>query len=260
MKFPVTSMTVLCVLLDLSDSIVTDQDLEERFKGRTVQAEEIIIRHAEQSLLVFPLVQRVESHLHSVCEVVCLREEVMAMCAEDRVQQIGGAVRGELAADNYSLGASEILPLTAYYTSRLSAKGLETSFAPVRVDEVVPKPLDSRIKVSDAEWENVWHNERHTRCRANLLKHLYWACEKDIYRLSRRNDQHSHVVLSPYPPGSPFVSVVEARVFLRSRRDRKRRSAAGGSITDECCQASGGCTWEEYAEYCPANKRLRKFL
>nr|CAD7459904.1 unnamed protein product [Timema tahoe] len=140
MKFPVTSMTVLCVLLDLSDSIATDQELEERFKGR-----------------------------------------------------------------------------------------------------------------SDAEWENVWHNERHTRCRANLLKHLYWACEKDIYRLSRRNDQHNHV-------GSPFVSVVEARVFLRSRRDRKRRSAAGGSITDECCQAKGGCTWEEYAEYCPANKRLRKFL
>ncbi|CAG2061721.1 unnamed protein product, partial [Timema podura] len=119
---------------------------------------------------------------------------------------------------------------------------------------------------SDAEWENVWHNERHTRCRANLLKHLYWACEKDIYRLSRRNDQHNHVgkmssgVFIQGQQGSPFVSVVEARVFLRSRRDRKRRSAAGGSITDECCQASGGCTWEEYAEYCPANKRLRKFL
>nr|CAD7575458.1 unnamed protein product [Timema californicum] len=176
--------------------------------SKLVQAEEIIAKHAKLSSLVFPgsgfpLVQRVESHLRSVCEVVCLREEIIAICAGDRVQQVRG---------------------------------------------------------SDAEWENVWHNERHTRCRANLLKHLYWACEKDIYRLSRRNDQHNHVALNPYPPGSPFVSVVEARVFLRSRRDRKRRSAAGGSITDECCQASGGCTWEEYAEYCPANKRLRKFL
>jgi hypothetical protein len=33
----------------------------------------------------------------------------------------------------------------------------------------------------------VWHQETHSRCREKLIRHLYWACEKDIYRLSRRS-------------------------------------------------------------------------
>lgn len=39
-----------------------------------------------------------------------------------------------------------------------------------------------------ADWEKVWHQESHSRCREKLIRHLYWACEKDIYRISRRND------------------------------------------------------------------------
>nr|CAD7202890.1 unnamed protein product [Timema douglasi] len=192
--------------------------------------------------------RRVESYLRSVCEVVCLREEVMAMCAGDSPTDQRYVF---LLIRDLVVRRVVVMPLLLFDAT-----------ATLNLPEVCCLCLKRRSPNarSDAEWENVWHNERHTRCRANLLKHLYWACEKDIYRLSRRNDQHNHVALPPYPPGSPFVSVVEARVFLRSRRDRKRRSAAGGSITDECCQASGGCTWEEYAEYCPANKRLRKFL
>nr|CAD7437482.1 unnamed protein product [Timema bartmani] len=59
------------------------------------QVEEIITRCAEPPLLVFlgcgfSLVQRVESYLRSVIEIVCLREEVMATRAEVGVQQVGG--------------------------------------------------------------------------------------------------------------------------------------------------------------------------
>ncbi|XP_069696077.1 probable insulin-like peptide 7 [Periplaneta americana] len=114
---------------------------------------------------------------------------------------------------------------------------------------------------SEEDWENAWHRERHTRCQETLLRHLYWACEKDIYRLSRRNDyqQKENLFLDEGEPRYPFLSVVEARVFLRDRR-RQRRRGPGSSITEECCHNTAGCTWEEYAEYCPANKRLRKFV
>lgn len=40
---------------------------------------------------------------------------------------------------------------------------------------------------SRSDWENVWHHESHTRCRDKLVRHLYWACDKDIYRLERRS-------------------------------------------------------------------------
>lgn len=42
---------------------------------------------------------------------------------------------------------------------------------------------------SQSDWEEAWHKEKYTRCRETLIKHLYWACEKDIYRLTRRSDQ-----------------------------------------------------------------------
>jgi hypothetical protein len=43
---------------------------------------------------------------------------------------------------------------------------------------------------SQSDWEEAWHKEKYTRCRETLIKHLYWACEKDIYRLTRRSDQN----------------------------------------------------------------------
>ncbi|KAK7072875.1 hypothetical protein SK128_018165 [Halocaridina rubra] len=60
---------------------------------------------------------------------------------------------------------------------------------------------------------------------------------------------------------SPFLSVQEANLFvttwLRGRRlthGRTRRQSP--SITSECC-TERGCTWEEYAEYCPTSSRAR---
>lgn len=39
-----------------------------------------------------------------------------------------------------------------------------------------------------ADWEKVWHQESHSRCHDSLIRHMYWACGKDIYRISRRNN------------------------------------------------------------------------
>ncbi|XP_062533209.1 probable insulin-like peptide 7 [Armigeres subalbatus] len=114
-----------------------------------------------------------------------------------------------------------------------------------------------------ADWEKVWHQESHSRCRDKLIRHLYWACEKDIYRISRRNDGFGGDVgaIGKRANALPFlarwtISKEQAQSFLRTRRTGKRRS--GGSITAECCTRVG-CTWEEYAEYCPSNKRINRY-
>ncbi|XP_058462237.1 probable insulin-like peptide 7 [Malaya genurostris] len=115
---------------------------------------------------------------------------------------------------------------------------------------------------TQADWEKVWHQESHSRCREKLIRHLYWACEKDIYRISRRNDfSGSEMNMQKRTGVQPLlsrwtISAEQAQSFLRTRRTGKRRS--GGSITAECCTRIG-CTWEEYAEYCPSNKRLNHY-
>ncbi|KXJ76663.1 hypothetical protein RP20_CCG009228 [Aedes albopictus] len=115
-----------------------------------------------------------------------------------------------------------------------------------------------------ADWEKVWHQESHSRCRDKLIRHLYWACEKDIYRISRRNNDYGSGgsgAVGKRANALPFlarwtISKEQAQSFLRTRRTGKRRS--GGSITAECCTRVG-CTWEEYAEYCPSNKRINRY-
>ncbi|KAH8235572.1 hypothetical protein KR032_002671 [Drosophila birchii] len=111
---------------------------------------------------------------------------------------------------------------------------------------------------SQSDWENVWHQEAHSRCRDKLVRQLYWACEKDIYRLTRRNkkrtgnDESWLKKSSTDPNGSTWLHVNYANMFLRSRR------SDAPSITNECCTKTG-CTWEEYAEYCPSNKRRNHY-
>ncbi|XP_071522802.1 insulin-like peptide 7 isoform X2 [Panulirus ornatus] len=56
---------------------------------------------------------------------------------------------------------------------------------------------------------------------------------------------------------SPFLSVHQANLFVTTwvgGHQRQRRQSS--SITNECC-TTVGCTWEEYAEYCPTSSRLR---
>ncbi|KAL3279470.1 hypothetical protein HHI36_016980 [Cryptolaemus montrouzieri] len=108
---------------------------------------------------------------------------------------------------------------------------------------------------SHSDWREAWHKEKYVRCRETLIKHLYWACENDIYRITRRraskrfSDHFGDVKF-------PWINEKKAKRFLRSRRTINRRT---GSITSECCKSSG-CTWEEYAEYCPTNKRYTSYV
>lgn len=39
---------------------------------------------------------------------------------------------------------------------------------------------------TDTEWRQNWHQETYSKCRNNLVRHLFWACEKDIYKMERR--------------------------------------------------------------------------
>lgn len=112
-----------------------------------------------------------------------------------------------------------------------------------------------------ADWARIWHQESHSRCREKLVRHLDWACEKDIYKLTRRNNEDGDGDLEKnhnglYPISvrkksviNPWLSTKEvSQQMLRTRRN------GGKGITNECCTRAG-CTWEEYAEYCPSNKR-----
>ncbi|KAJ8916968.1 hypothetical protein NQ315_008368 [Exocentrus adspersus] len=118
-----------------------------------------------------------------------------------------------------------------------------------------------------SDWKNAWHKEKYSRCRETLIRHLYWACEKDVYRLTRRSDLnfkyyntdegiHRYTFLNNRVD-FPWLVPNKAKRMLRFRRNIGRRS--GSSITNECCKSSG-CTWEEYAEYCPTNKRYTSYI
>ncbi|XP_011177596.1 probable insulin-like peptide 7 [Zeugodacus cucurbitae] len=108
---------------------------------------------------------------------------------------------------------------------------------------------------SQSDWENVWHQETHSRCRDKLIRQLYWACEKDIYRLTRRNRKRTDAEAMQKrskPIARTWLQLDYVNTMLRTRR------AGAPSITNECC-TKVGCTWEEYAEYCPSNKRRNHY-
>lgn len=145
---------------------------------------------------------------------------------------------------------------------------IELDFAEANMGARGEDALESLfVARSPDDWAKVWHTENHSRCRERLIRHLYWACEKDIYRLTRRNGGiKSDETISKRSGGIdklnnehgmmeyPWMSSEEAHAMLRTRRNEKQT----GSITQECCTRVG-CTWEEYAEYCPSNKRLNQF-
>ncbi|RWS27452.1 putative insulin-like peptide 7 [Leptotrombidium deliense] len=112
---------------------------------------------------------------------------------------------------------------------------------------------------SDKEWKDVWHSEKHRRCYQDLESHMKWVCLKDIYKVrSRRNDDigqisdsKSGTIVTRFRIESDFLNQTPFNMFTGKSR-RKRRG-----IMDECCVATTGCSWEEYAEYCTHNNRVR---
>ncbi|KAM7347479.1 insulin-like peptide 7 [Cochliomyia hominivorax] len=150
----------------------------------------------------------------------------------------------KISLKNYGLGIVALLigfMLNNYHTEAIhTEEGLELLFR----------------QRSNSDWQDVWHNEAHSRCRDKLVRHLYWACEKDIYRLTRRNRKRTDESINKRSKPHSFLSMwLEpniAQTFLRTRR------SSSHSITTECCSKTG-CTWEEYAEYCPSNKRRNHY-
>lgn len=44
---------------------------------------------------------------------------------------------------------------------------------------------------TESDWQQHWHHESYSKCRNNLVRHLYWACEKDIYKMTRRSRDYT---------------------------------------------------------------------
>ncbi|CAG2123523.1 unnamed protein product, partial [Medioppia subpectinata] len=41
---------------------------------------------------------------------------------------------------------------------------------------------------SDEDWRHIWHSEKHKRCYQDLVDHMEWVCDKDIYKLRKKRD------------------------------------------------------------------------
>ena len=41
---------------------------------------------------------------------------------------------------------------------------------------------------SDDDWRQLWHSEKHKRCYQDLVNHMEWVCDKDIYKI--RSKRH----------------------------------------------------------------------
>ncbi|XP_042860749.1 probable insulin-like peptide 7 [Penaeus japonicus] len=151
------------------------------------------------------------------------------------------------------------------------------------------RQIESRTEL---EWQALWTEERLALCRAKLRENLDAICGKDVFRRSshaglrrdkRDKDRDGSEPLEPtevprvIPSSpdtgqtpekrrSPFLSVQQANLFVttwvhdqggrRRGRSHYRRRRQSPSITTECCTVAG-CTWEEYAEYCPSSNRAR---
>ncbi|GFV57793.1 hypothetical protein TNCV_3071721 [Trichonephila clavipes] len=58
-----------------------------------------------------------------------------------------------------------------------------TIAAEMEIDPVWENIFKAR---SDDDWRTVWHTERHRRCYHDLLVHMDWVCQKDIYAVKRK--------------------------------------------------------------------------
>ncbi|XP_076322170.1 insulin-like peptide 7 [Tachypleus tridentatus] len=109
---------------------------------------------------------------------------------------------------------------------------------------------------STFDWRAVWHEEHHQRCFHELFSHVDWACRKDVYRLERIKRNVTTIERPIGDPGS-FLPGTVAHSLLRNVEPSKNYRVTKRGIMNECCHSSVGCSWEEYAEYCPLNRRIR---
>ncbi|XP_022245174.1 probable insulin-like peptide 7 [Limulus polyphemus] len=106
------------------------------------------------------------------------------------------------------------------------------------------------------DWQAVWHEERHQRCFQELFSHMEWACRKDVYKLERIK-RHSTMIQRSMGDTGSFLPETLAHSILRNAKPSRSYRFTKRGIMYECCHSSMGCSWEEYAEYCPLNRRIR---
>ncbi|XP_022242927.1 probable insulin-like peptide 7 [Limulus polyphemus] len=109
---------------------------------------------------------------------------------------------------------------------------------------------------SNLDWQAVWHEERHQRCFRELVSHMDWACAKDVYKI-RRMKRSKTLVDRALGDEKSFLSETLAHSLLKYDKPNGNHQITKRGIMDECCHSSVGCSWEEYAEYCPIHKRIR---
>lgn len=89
----------------------------------------------------------------------------------------------------------------------------------------------------------------------------------------KQNDLPKHPLFSTYKEANLFgrrqllktrkrqlnsgINNVSGNLVAVEAKRSSRLERAKRGISDECCSGTDGCSWEEYAEYCPANVRIR---
>jgi hypothetical protein len=69
---------------------------------------------------------------------------------------------------------------------------------------------------NEDEWKSAWHLEKHVRCRDQLLGHMDWACQKDIYRLDKKPMAVDPPVPNQQGPlASPFIRRFLANTVIK---------------------------------------------
>lgn len=66
------------------------------------------------------------------------------------------------------------------------------------------------------DWRQLWHRERHRRCRHDLLAHMELVCQKDIYKLNRRRKKRTNVNDDFYQHGIYIIrnSFMRIKLYL----------------------------------------------
>ncbi|XP_071522805.1 insulin-like peptide 7 isoform X4 [Panulirus ornatus] len=141
------------------------------------------------------------------------------------------------------------------------------------LDPDLMREIESR---TEKEWRELWTEERLMLCRSRLRHNLDAICDTETARRNNKKEKRMRTMSVDLPTTrieinpsisdtgqhnthtrSPFLSVHQANLFVTTwvgGHQRQRRQSS--SITNECC-TTVGCTWEEYAEYCPTSSRLR---
>lgn len=115
----------------------------------------------------------------------------------------------------------------------------------------------SKSRVKLVVFSSVFNFTSH---KGKISHHLYSAKANHqgmLFAVSSFADL-ADVFLKPETALSLLSSSSGKQSGAGNRRKSLRRQRLGvRGIMDECCDVQAGCSWEEYAEYCPTSRRIR---